>query len=108
MPSPVSNDLRITEADLIRRLQCAEGHPSTLLRAGLRGIEVMVERGAECDSIVHQTLAVQAALREINRIVLKQHLDVCLRRRLQETGANVAAREKCFEEVLSLFKLLEA
>ena len=100
MPSPVSNDLRITEADLIRRLQCAEGH--------LRGIEVMVERGAECDSIVHQTLAVQAALREINRIVLKQHLDVCLRRRLQETGANVAAREKCFEEVLSLFKLLEA
>lgn len=108
MPSPVSNDLRRTEADLIRRLQCAEGHPSTLLRAGLRGIEAMVERGAECDSIVHQTLAVQAALREINRLVLKQHLEVCLRRRLQENGANAAGREQCLDEALSLFKLLEA
>ena len=100
MPSPVSNDLRITEADLIRRLQCAEGH--------LRGIEVMVERGAECDSIVHQTLAVRAAFRETNRLVLKYHFDVCLRRRLQENGANAAGREQCLDEVLSLFKLLEA
>ncbi len=108
MPSPESNDLCRTKADLIRRLQCAQGHPSTLLRASLRGIEVMVERGAECDSIVHQTLAVQAALREINRIVLKQHLDVCLRRRLQENGANAAGRAQCLDEVLSLFKLLEA
>src|SRR3990172_7357109 len=100
MPSPVSNDLRRTEADLIRRLQCAEGH--------LRGIEAMVERGAECDRIVHQTLAVQAALRGINRLVLKYHFDVCLRRRLQENGANAAGREQCLDEVLSLFKLLEA
>ncbi len=100
MPLPESNDLRRAKADLIRRLHCAEGH--------LRGIKVMVERGAECDSIVHQTLAVQAALRKINRIVLKYHFDVCLRRRLQETGVNAAAREKCLEEVLSLFKLLEA
>ncbi|MBI3761780.1 MAG: hypothetical protein HY260_07950 [Chloroflexi bacterium] len=53
-------------------------------------------------------LAVRAALREINRLVLKQHLDVCLRRRLQENGANAAGREQCFEEVLSLFKLLAA
>ncbi len=100
MLSPQSNDPRGSKADLIRRLHCAEGH--------LRGIEAMVERGAECDSIVHQTLAVQAALREIDRIVLKQHLDVCLRRRLQETGVNAAEREQCLDEVLSLFKLLEA
>jgi DNA-binding FrmR family transcriptional regulator len=100
MPSHESNDLCRTKADLIRRLHCAEGH--------LRGIEVMIERGAKCDSIVHQTLAVQAALREINRLVLKYHFDVCLRQRLQENGVNAAEREQCLDEVLSLFKLLEA
>ena len=39
------------KAELLHRLHCAEGH--------LRGIADMVERGAECQNIVHQTLAVQ-------------------------------------------------
>lgn len=44
-----------SKADLLRRLRCAEGH--------LRGIAAMIERGADCQSVVHQILAVQAALR---------------------------------------------
>ena len=84
------------KVDLTRRLRCAEGH--------LRGIVIMVEREADCKSIVHQMLAVQGALREVNRLILNQHLDVCLREQLQ--GADAAAREKCLDEVVSLYQLL--
>jgi len=84
------------KVDLTRRLRCAEGH--------LRGIVIMVEQGADCTSIVHQMLAVQGALREVNRSILNQHLDVCLREQLQ--GADAAAREKCLDEVVSLYQLL--
>ncbi len=86
------------KADITRRLRCAEGH--------LHGIAMMIERGADCESVVHQTLAVQGALREINRLILRQHLDVCLREHLHE--ADDAAREKCLAEVLSLYQLLGA
>jgi len=83
-------------ADLKRRLGCAEGH--------LRGIAAMVEGGADCESLVHQTHAVQAALAQINRLILKHHLDTCVREALN--GANGSASEACLAEVVSLFQLL--
>ena len=85
-----------TKVDLTRRLRCAEGH--------LRGIVIMVEQGADCKSIGHQMLAVQGALREVNRLLLKQHLDICLQEHLRE--ADVAAREKCRDEIVALYQLL--
>ncbi|HLB49676.1 MAG TPA: metal-sensitive transcriptional regulator [Anaerolineales bacterium] len=94
----MSGDSPQFQTDLIRRLHCAEGH--------LHGIAMMIERGADCESVVHQTLAVQGALREINRLILRQHLDVCLREHLHE--ADDAAREKCLAEVVSLYQLLGA
>ena len=92
----MADDALTFKVDLTRRLLCAEGH--------LRGIVAMVERDADCESIVCQTMAVQGALREVNRLILKQYLDVCLRGRLQEP--NVSAREKCLAEVVSLYQLL--
>jgi DNA-binding FrmR family transcriptional regulator len=84
------------KVDLTRRLRCAEGH--------LRGIVIMVEQGADCTSIVHQMLAVQGALREANRLLLRHHLNVCLRERLQQP--EISVREKCMAEVISLYQLL--
>ncbi len=84
------------KADLTRRLRCAEGH--------LRGIVIMVEQEADCKSLIHQILAVQGSLREVNRLLLKQYLDICLREHLRE--ADVAARKKCLDEVVSLYQLL--
>ena len=82
-------------ADLVRRLRCAEGH--------LRGIAAMVERGEDCYSIVRQTLAVQAALRETNRLALKHHVTVCLR---EHWGDGNAAREQYVAEIVSLYEIL--
>lgn len=93
----MTDDELTFKVDLTRRLHCAEGH--------LRGIVIMVEQGADCKSIVHQVLAVQGALREVNRLIVNQHLDVCLREHLRE--ADIAAREKCLDEVMSLYQLLD-
>ena len=92
----MTDDELTFKVDLTRRLRCVEGH--------LRGIVIMVEQGADCKNIVHQMLAVQGALREVNRLLLKQYLDLCLREHLRE--ADVAAREKCLDEVVSLYQLL--
>lgn len=90
------NDITTFQADLVRRLHCATGH--------LQGITGMVERGIDCETLVHQTLAVQAALREVNRLILKHHLEVCLAQRWQE--ANPMIREQDCAEIVALYHLL--
>ena len=92
------DDTRKFTTDVARRLRCSAGH--------LRGIAEMIEGGADCEGIVRQTLAVQAALREVNRMILKHHLDVCVRERLNELDA--AAREKYISELVALYQLLGA
>lgn len=90
------SDLLEHQTDLIRRLHCAEGH--------LRGIARMVERRADSQSIVRQVLAVQAALNEINSRVVQHQLRACL----QDTNADITAREKHLADIVSLYQLLGA
>jgi DNA-binding FrmR family transcriptional regulator len=94
----MSGDSPERKADLLRRLRCAAGH--------VRGIATMIERGADCQSVVHQTLAVQAALCEINSLMLKQHFTVCLDEHLLSKTADVTSRERFLAEVVSLHQLL--
>jgi DNA-binding FrmR family transcriptional regulator len=86
------------KADLLRRLHCAEGH--------VRGIAAMIEQGADCQSVVRQMLAVQAVLREINRLMVKHHLTVCLDERFLSPQADANTREWFLAEVISLYQLL--
>lgn len=81
------------KVDIARRLRCAEGH--------LRGVAAMMERGDDCKSIVRQLLAVQGALREVNRRLLKNHLEVCLREQLRES--NSLFRERHMDEIVALY-----
>lgn len=92
MVSNLSED----KADLVRRLRCAEGH--------LHGITTMIERGADCPSIVQQIVAVQAALHQVTGLLVKDHLGACLDECLQNPDANVHA--PCLAEVISLYQLL--
>ncbi len=85
-----------SRADLVRRLRCVEGH--------VHGIAAMVERGEDCESIVRQALAVQAALRAIKRLIVKHHLAVCLREHWQT--AEAAGGEQGLAEVVALYSLM--
>ena len=86
------------KADLVRRLRCTEGH--------LHGIAVMIERGEDWESVVRQLVAARGALREVNRLMLKQHLNICLQQLLLSTEGDASARGKYLVEIVALYQSL--
>jgi len=86
---------KLIQPDLIRRLRSAEGH--------LRGIIGMLEADADCQDIVRQVLAVQGALREVNRLLVHHHLNDCVPTALSDPDAE--ARERAVAGVLALYEL---
>ena len=52
------------------RYKIASGH--------LKKVIKMIENGDYCIDIIHQSLAVQAALRKADDLVLKNHLETCV------------------------------
>ena len=60
---------RIQE-DVSNRLARAEGH--------LRGVARMWQESKACPDVLLQISAVQAALRQISRIIVEEHMESCL------------------------------
>jgi DNA-binding FrmR family transcriptional regulator len=85
------------QTNLMRRLRSAASH--------LRGVAGMVEGGADCGSVLRQVLAVQAALREINRLMLRHHLGECLRQELTVVTMDPTAGDQWVAEVVNLYEL---
>ena len=61
---------------VVHRLKIAKGH--------LEKVISMVEGGSYCVDVVHQSLAVQAALEEVDAVVLKNHLETCVAEAIKE------------------------
>ncbi len=59
-----------TKQKLLHRIKIARGH--------LNKVVNMVETDQYCIDVVHQSLAVQAALREFDNAVLTNHLKTCV------------------------------
>ncbi len=57
--------------DLLNRLAKIEGH--------LKKVKEMVENGSYCIDVITQSLAVQSALRSVDKLVLKNHLQTCVK-----------------------------
>jgi DNA-binding FrmR family transcriptional regulator len=70
---------------IIHRLQIARGHLDKVLR--------MVEAGEYCINIVHQSIAVQAALRKVDEIVLENHLKTCVSDSIKKGESDEAIKE---------------
>ena len=76
---------------IIHRLKIAQGH--------LKKVQQMVEDDVYCIDVLHQSQAVQKALKEIDNILLENHLNCCV------TNAIKAGREKeAVTEVMNIFK----
>ncbi len=72
-PSPYPDNAYLDprlEADLIKRLNRAEGH--------LRSINRMLTNHEDCTQIVIQLVAVQAALRQVTLKLLDEHVESCV------------------------------
>lgn len=59
-----------TQEAILHRLKIVRGHLDKIIR--------MVEQDQYCIDIIHQSQAVQAALKQTDQVVLKNHLQTCV------------------------------
>ena len=74
------------------RLARAEGH--------LKKVRLMLEEDSYCPDIIHQSQAVQAALKKVDEVLLNSHLHTCVLKDIRGKGSK---REKLVEEILGVF-----
>ena len=53
-------------------------HRLKITRGQLDSIIAMVESGHYCIDVIHQSLAAQAALRHVDDLILKNHMETCV------------------------------
>lgn len=80
-----------TKSQILHRLQIAKGH--------LEKVIAMHEKGEYCIDIVHQSLAVQAALKKADEAILKNHLETCVSDSIKKGDSS-----RAISEVMSVFK----
>ena len=85
------------EGDVIERLRRLEGQ--------VRGIERMVRDDRYCVDILIQLAAVQGALQEVERILLRAHLQTCVAKVMKSGTAE--QQERTIDEILSALSRVE-
>jgi DNA-binding FrmR family transcriptional regulator len=75
-------------------------HRVRIIQGHVRAIEKMLEDDQYCMDVLHQSLAVQKALRKMDQELLRNHLDHCVVRQIRE-----GQEKKAAEELLKLYEL---
>lgn len=88
---------KVHRRNISNRLNYIIGH----LKANLK----MVEEGRYCIDIIHQNEAVIAALRKVNELILKNHLDTCVTDAVR--GKSEKERKRVFGELMKVFKKIK-
>lgn len=76
---------------ILHRLKIARGH--------LEKVISMVEEDTYCIDVLHQSQAVQAALKETDGVVLENHLRTCVSDSIKSGN-----QEEAIKEVMEVFK----
>lgn len=76
---------------ILHRFKISLGH--------LKKTIAMLESGAYCVDVIHQSKAVQKALREADQIILENHLTTCAAKAIRE-----GREKKAIEEIMSIIK----
>ncbi len=76
---------------ILHRLLIAKGH--------LEKVISMVEKDDYCIDVVHQSIAVQAALKKADEVVLESHLNTCVAASIKSGNSKEA-----IEEVMSVLQ----
>lgn len=69
MPKGIPRD-QSTQHNALHRMRIARGHLDKVIS--------MMEQGHYCIDIIHQSMAVQAALKEVDQIILRNHMQTCV------------------------------
>lgn len=76
---------------ILHRLKISKGH--------LKKVIEMVEEGDYCIDVLHQSQAVQAALKEADNLILENHLKTCAADAIRKGKSKEA-----IDEVMNVFK----
>jgi CsoR family transcriptional regulator, copper-sensing transcriptional repressor len=94
MPRGIPRDQSVNRR-FAHRLKIARGHLDKVIR--------MVEEGEYCIDILHQSLAVQKAIREVDTRMLEHHLTHCV-----ASFAKKGNNKETVDEVLQVFRKISA
>jgi len=81
------------KAEALKRLSIAQGH--------LEKVKHMIEGEDYCPDVIHQSRAVQAALKKVDEIILHGHLHSCV---LKDIHGPNGESEQLVDEIVDLFK----
>lgn len=80
-----------THERLVHRLKIANGHLKKVIR--------MLEDDSYCIDIIHQSQAIQKALKQVDHVILENHLKTCA-----STSIKNGEGEKAIMEVMEVFQ----
>lgn len=80
-----------TQERILHRLKISKGHLEKIIK--------MIEEDKYCIDILHQSQAVQAALKETDGVVLENHLRTCVADSIKSGN-----QEEAIKEVMEVFK----
>ena len=70
-----------------------------IARGHLDRVINMVEKGQYCIDVIHQSLAVQAALKSVDQAILKNHMETCVAHEIKKGNAR-----EVIDEVLKVME----
>lgn len=80
-----------TKERIIHRMKIASGH--------LKKVIEMVEQDVYCIDVIHQSQAVQRALKEADTVILENHLNTCVVDAIAKGN-----QKEAIDEVMNVFK----
>lgn len=80
-----------TKERILHRLKIAQGH--------LKKVMQMVESDVYCIDILHQSQAVQKAIKQTDNLILENHLTCCVTNAITK-----GEKEEAITEVMNIFK----
>ena len=84
-----------TQGRILHRLKISKGHLEKVIK--------MVEENKYCIDVLHQSQAVQAALKETDRAMLENHLRTCVADSIKSGN-----QEEAIKEVMEVFRKRDA
>jgi DNA-binding FrmR family transcriptional regulator len=84
MPKGIPRN-KCAQQAILHRLKIARGH--------LNKVIGMVEGGSYCIDIIHQSIAVQSALKSADEALLKNHMETCVADEIRKGNTKEAIEE---------------
>lgn len=80
-----------TKERILHRLKIAQGH--------LKKVMTMVEKDEYCIDVLHQSQAVQQAIKETDNLILENHLKGCV-----SDAISKGKKDEAISEIMQVFK----